>query len=136
MSNSLPTIEDDRLALLVSDIVPVHLDGDGTTARVYAACDPRRTAFSWDAPTSRVVQVLERIGEPVETLHTFGAPAFFKPTLAEVFAQMPDGIEDRANAFSIDLTPEQFKRVDPTPEVPYSSETYHAATVQFLRVGA
>jgi hypothetical protein len=122
----IPAIGEKRLARLARDIRPVS--GVRGAVRLYPRCAPR-AAFAWNGATGKQVTVSSLVGEPVRTLHDFGAPAFFKPSLEEVFAQMPAGIEGRANAFHVRHTGDETIRADDgTPR------TYHVGEVQFLRI--
>lgn len=70
--------------------VPFYIQHGGSCADRYTLlrwC--RRTAYAWDpTPTTRVARPLQERGRFL-TLHTFGAPVFFKPSVAEVLAQLP-----------------------------------------------
>lgn len=127
MSDSpIPAIGAKRLARLVRDIRPV--DGVRGAVRLYPRCGPH-DAFLWNGATGKQATVSGRVGDPVRTLHSFGAPAFFKPTLEEIFAQMPAGIEGKANAFHVrHVGDETVRSTDGTPW------TYHVGEVQFLRI--
>lgn len=66
--------------------------------------DLRRVAFTWE-PTE-----LQPLSQPVEeimvspTHHSCGYYGFFKPSIAEVLAQVPENLDPRANAFYIDTS--------------------------------
>ena len=58
------------------------------------------SAFMWGARPGRPARGLKEIAR-ITTRHTFGAPAFFKPSLAEVVAQIPDLYRNRVAAFYV-----------------------------------
>lgn len=63
--------------------------------------DPAWTAFSWDPQWSQPARDLVEVAR-VRTFHTFGAPSFFKPSKAEVIAQIPAALVDVTVAFATD----------------------------------
>jgi hypothetical protein len=57
--------------------------------------DPRKVAFTWEPKPTKIAQVYQ-VGHMI-TYHRFGAPSLFKPSIAEVIAQIiktpvPDGV--------------------------------------------
>lgn len=49
--------------------------------------DPREIAFTWDAQPDDVAMAFSPLNKvEIMTFHKFGAPSFFKPSLAEVYA--------------------------------------------------
>lgn len=113
----IPTITDEEVAELQERIRPVVFDKKGE-ARFIEPVDPRKISFTWD-PTFTDEEVnLDVIGE-MQMLHTYGAPVFFKPSVAEVFAQMTPELKKTATAFSLDKA-----EVD---------GAYHRSTVTFYR---
>jgi hypothetical protein len=124
----IPEIDPRRLERLAKRIRPV--DGTRGAVRLYPRGDPRGHAFLWNGATGKRTTVSGLVGEPVRTLHRFDAPAFFKPSLAEVFAQMPEGVEERANAFHVRYVEPETIRSEETGE----AETFHVGEVQYLIV--
>jgi hypothetical protein len=59
--------------------------------------DPRTQAFNW-GDGQKVVKHLKEVMR-FRTLHTYGYHGFFKPSLAEVFAQLPTGLEIEEEMF-------------------------------------
>ncbi len=49
------------------------------------------TSFLWNPKPVAKAKGLEQL-QDIETYHSYGAPAFFKPTIAEVLAQIPDDL--------------------------------------------
>lgn len=95
----VPAISDADLADLMARFQPVVL----VEGRHYLIedVDPRRTAFTWSP--KRVGAVTFRPLRDVPTDHLCGHPSMFKPSIAEVLAQVPADIPAEANAFCIDL---------------------------------
>ena len=87
---SIPAISRERVIELVEQIQPL-VERDGELWRI-APCDPWKVAFSWSPSLRSRATGLEAV-RTIRTLHTFGAPVFFKPTVAEVLAQLPDDLE-------------------------------------------
>lgn len=60
--------------------------------------DPFETAFTWGPKPTKEATNIE-LFLVITTFHKFGAPALFKPSIAEVFAQIPTDIIDKVVAF-------------------------------------
>jgi hypothetical protein len=86
--------------------------------------DPFTTAFTWDpdwqAPARNLVELVT-----VRTFHTFGAPSLFKPSKAEVIAQIPVGLIDQVVAFATD-----------DPQLVDGGRFHAATTVLYANAGA
>lgn len=70
------------------------------------------TAFLWDPIyTGPMMEIWEEDVKEVEitTLHTWAYYGFFKPTIAEVIAQIPEGFFEKTIAFYICESPQQPK---------------------------
>lgn len=95
----IPSIDDATLVTLAERIRPVvRRDGD---LYYIKPVDLRRIAFTWDPKvTSQAVGL-----EPVisfKTLHRYAYHGFFKPSIAEVLAQIPaDLLDDNVVAFEV-----------------------------------
>jgi hypothetical protein len=68
--------------------------------------DPWETSFVWDPTPTKPAENLG-ILTIITTFHSFGAPAIFKPGIAEVLAQIPKSLLNEVVAFRTlsDLTP-------------------------------
>lgn len=100
---------DDRLFIADGDLVdlsdklrPVVRDHNGDL-RLIQLPDLRKQSFLW-APrflNAREAPSLDRLVEVerIETLHTCGAPSLFKPSIAEVLAQIPAYLTETAHYF-------------------------------------
>ena len=93
---SIPAISDELLAELCKKIVPVT-EVDGQLFYVEDV-DPRTIAFTWDPKVkSPAIELNELV--TLRTLHSYGAPSLFKPSIAEVLAQIPAAYLDVIVAF-------------------------------------
>lgn len=95
-------ISDDDLAAVMERVRPLILR-DGYLFALKEMPDPRRVAFTWD--TAELVDLDSHEEWYVEigrgtTQHSCAYHGFFKPTLAEVYAQVPN--DPRITAFYID----------------------------------
>jgi hypothetical protein len=115
LDESLLEISDEVLAERMARVEPLILKNDNLY-RFIKRPDPRNIAFTWGPEDSNLVLVDPRTEEDesgglkaldcyVEvgrgfTYHSCGYVAFVKPTLADVYAQMPDN--DRITAFYLD----------------------------------
>jgi len=88
LCTDLPQIEDDRLAVLAARIRPVARSKKSGSLHWLAPCDLRATAFTWDPILKGKAHGLVELAV-IETLHSFGScSAVFKPSVAEVLAQV------------------------------------------------
>jgi hypothetical protein len=136
MNLEIPPITDERLAALAARIRPVvhgAVPGSGGRPRVLeelwyiAPVDPRSVAFTWEpVPTERA----ERLHHlrTIHTLHTYGAPSFFKPSIAEVLAQIPADLDD---SLIVAFKTEGFGDVQAIRAVPHG----HAAFMAGYHIG-
>ena len=62
-------------------------------------------SFIWDPKPKEIALGLKPIGD-IKTLHTYGYGGFFKPTIAEVLAQIPKECLDKVVAFEIVWSPD------------------------------
>lgn len=94
---SIPDLSDEKLTLLAAKMRPVMRDAKGML-RFIAPVDLRNVAFTWQPVVFRERADLVQVAT-IRTLHTWGYPAFFKPSIAE--AQIPSGMEDVVVAFEV-----------------------------------
>lgn len=103
MSRLVPDILDDDLLELVVKIRPLFKERDGYR-EILVKRDVerlRRTSFIWSPKLGRVVKV----GLPKETIrtyHTCGHPVLFKPSIAEVLAQLTPEQRKWCKAFHVE----------------------------------
>jgi hypothetical protein len=95
---SIPEISDELIGKLGKKLTPLVRKGE-KLFRV-AKCDPRESSFSWGDKQKRV-RYLEEVGR-FQTLHTYGFYGFFKPSVSEVFAQLPEDYDQEAEFFEVD----------------------------------
>lgn len=92
-------ISDLMLAERLSKVRPLILsDGEHF---LFDLPDPRNTAFTW-APVNVRPAKKHRAVSKFRTLHSCGFYGFFKPSIAEVLAQLPD--DTRISAFCLDVS--------------------------------
>jgi len=133
--SAIPDITDERLAELVAQIRPVSEPDRGEVVRFYAPSAPRTETFKWRSEdlTEEKATIVAYISDPFRTLHTFSAPSFFRPTLEEVFAQIPAEIDlSRANAFWIEF--KDFDTIRPEGGAIGSGQTYQVGLVHLYWV--
>ncbi len=94
---SIPPITDERLAQLVTRIRPV-VRGGSNALHWIKPCDPRGEAFTWDPKRLGRAQNLVKHAT-IRTLHTYGYYGMFKPSIAEVLAQIPEALLEQTVAF-------------------------------------
>lgn len=83
---NIPKISDERIQSMLEVIRPmVLIDG---VPHTFQEVDPRRVSFIWDPKDTKPVAGLVWV-QTIRTLHTYGHPILFKPSVAEVLAQLP-----------------------------------------------
>lgn len=92
----VPKITEERLAELLPRIRPVVRKDGGLW--YIKPVDPRRIAFLWDPTLDAKVEDLKEL-RGIHTFHDYGHPSLFKPSIAEVLAQIPADIVDETVAF-------------------------------------
>lgn len=128
---NVPAISDDRLADLMGRFTTLVQIGDGTIRR-RSPCDPRNIAFTWDRADAAIgdpVTIMREV-ERFKTDHTCGYHAFFKPSIAEVLAQITPIADAEANAFYIIMNGDG---TDDEVEI-YTSGGGHRATTVFVTI--
>ncbi len=94
----IPDISDERLAQLAAQIKPmVLIDGLPNTLDVE---DYRDVSFIWEITNPQPVEGIEPFTS-YRSLHTFGYHGFFKPSVEEALAFLPEGAEDQAVGFTL-----------------------------------
>ncbi len=96
---SIPKISDEELRSRAARIKALVRKG----GKLYTIEQPknlRQTAFLWDPVFEERSGVVMEIGR-VKTLHSYGAPSLFKPSIAEVLAQIPPELAAKVKAFEV-----------------------------------
>ncbi len=96
----MPEVDDERLAALAERIKPLIRVSNGKLFHIEPV-DLRRMAYTWSPKVTVEAEPLEAIAT-VDTLHSYGAPVFFKPSVAEVIAQIPEEVVDTIAGFSLE----------------------------------
>lgn len=91
-------IDDLTIQRLLRQLRPVCFDSQGRLCFIEPP-DPRGVAYTWSPtlrePASGLIEIAR-----FATVHSYGAPSFFKPTIAEVLSQLPDPLPEDAAAFT------------------------------------
>ena len=95
----IPEISDQKLEELAGRIRPVYEFKDGVL-RYIQPVDLRKTAYTWDPKPAELAENLKVLSE-FRTFHSYGSPMFFKPSIAEVLAQIPEEFLNKIRAFQI-----------------------------------
>lgn len=95
----IPPITDARLKELAKRIKPVVRTSKGELFYI-KPCDLRGAAFTWGPVHTRKATALVKHAT-ITTLHTFGFYGFFKPSVAEVLAQIPEKLLENTIAFEV-----------------------------------
>lgn len=94
----IPEISDEKLEGLSAHIKPLVRRGDQLF--FIEDPDPRNVAFPWSPVLKEAAEDLEVLSI-LPTLHSFGYHGLFKPSVAEVLAQIPDELLEEAIAFEV-----------------------------------
>lgn len=119
----IPKISDDRLNELYARIKPV-VEFDGVKHYI-RKCHLRTTAYTWDAKKTKAAPALKEL-LAIRTYHTYGYHGFFKPSIAECIAQIPNDVIDQVTEFEIVKRPLEAK--DLNEEKRALNAGFHVAT--------
>jgi len=101
----IPNIPEEKLLELYSNIRPiVKIDGKKYLLKDFKPEELREHSYIWDADKDKREIVEEETLEIIQDfhcLHTWAYYGVFKPTIAEVLAQMPIESREQANFFEI-----------------------------------
>ncbi len=134
--NHIPEISDQKLQELCERIKPVIRFARGPkglfrSREGYAyyidPVDPRSIAFTWDPKPTKRATWLQSLCD-ITTYHTYNYYGLFKPSIAQVIAQIPEEHIDKVVAFEIIICPETSADLnDYNKEL---NEGYHVATTR------
>ena len=123
----IPEITDNTLAKLAERIKPVvDFGGRIRNLQYIKPCDLRKIAYPWDPTPAKEAKDLEKIVD-IKTYHSYGAPVFFKPSIAEVIAQIPKEHLDEVTAFEI------LESIDPCSDNDALNAGYHIAVTRLYK---
>jgi hypothetical protein len=95
----VPEISDKKIEFLLKKMKPVGKNTANDSCLCYMKeCDPRNQAFTWSPEYSEKAEGLIELTS-IKTHHYCGYYGFFKPSIAEVLAQIPDEYIDKVVAF-------------------------------------
>lgn len=126
----IPEISDGSIKKMLKSVKPVIIEGDKLF--YIKPVDPRRTAFMWDPKKTKEAKGLVATGT-ITTYHTWAYYGCFKPTIAEVLAQIPKEWVPGTVAFSV-LGPET--AADLNKHQTELNEGYHVAETTLYRKGS
>jgi len=94
----VPEITEEKLRYLIQKIVPVVRENN----KLYQIIIPdlRNIAYTWDYKITEECNNLKEV-KRIKTHHYCGYYGLFKPSIAEVLAQIPEDLIDKVNAFEI-----------------------------------
>ena len=96
----IPEIDETRLRELAQRIKPVYHTKGWSGLTYMQPCDLRGVSFVWSPQPNGRAMNLEEVCT-IRTLHTYGYYGFFKPSIAEVLAQIPMALLREVVAFKI-----------------------------------
>ena len=94
----VPEITEEKLMCLVYKIIPVIRKGN--KLYLIELPDLRNTAYTWEPKITKESDTLEEVTR-IKTNHYCGYYGFFKPSIAEVLAQIPEDLIGKIDAFEI-----------------------------------
>ncbi len=125
MESWIPEISDATLNELFKTIKPVVRRGN----HLYyiEPVNLRNIAYTWDPKLTKKAVNLKKL-RTIKTYHTYGYYGFFKPSVAEVIAQIPKDDLDKVVAFEIIESPDTVD--DLNAESAALNAGYHVAKTQ------
>ena len=128
MVKYIPDISNERLHELALRIKPViKIKGK---LRYIRKVGLKTIAFTWDPKPTSQAEHLKPIDDII-TYHTWAYYGFFKPTIAEVLAQIPEHLVDQVCAFRIIKHPENAGDLNVQRDV--VNDGYHKAVTRLYR---
>jgi hypothetical protein len=121
----IPPIKEGRLNELAARIKPV-VAFKGVKHYIQP-CHLRNEAYTWDAQKAAKAPPLVELVD-IRTYHTYGFHGFFKPSIAEVIAQIPADIIDQVTEFEIVDAPKSAE--DLNEERIALNKGFHVATTR------
>jgi hypothetical protein len=100
----IPEISDEKLEKLAKRIKPIVRNKNGVPYHIKKV-DLRDIAYTWSPKLTKKSPAFNIISD-ITTHHSYGYYGFFKPSIAEVIAQIPEEYIDRVIAFEIVRCPE------------------------------
>lgn len=131
---SIPEISDEELMKRYQQIKPiVQIDGIRYWMRDYSLKELKNTSFFYNKSEDKRARVdmssLEAVPSwDFECLHTYGYPAFFNPSVAEVLAQLPVPEIIWVAAFEIIEKPETSEDFNRNPNA--FKQGFHSSTIR------
>ncbi len=128
----IPKISNKRIAELLKTIQPLAQNFGAGPLYTLVPCDARDFSFNWKDKLELATNMIA-IGH-ITTFHTFGYHGLFKPSIAEVLAQIPKEFLDRTVAFSTTIHGDIF---DSTSDHFSACKEYHKArTTLYAKITA
>jgi hypothetical protein len=126
MRYSIPKISNEELAELAKRIRPIVRKASDINRLFFIKPDPdlRGLSYLWDVKYEEEATGLFEFAT-ITTFHTYGYHGFFKPSVAEVIAQIPPEFRDRVVAFEITNRP--FSAEDLNKERVALNQGFHVA---------
>ncbi len=122
----IPEIPEKRIRELAERIKPV-VEFQGRGPCYIKPVDLFEVAYTWDPSPARSARGLKALCD-ITTYHTYGYYGFFKPSIAEVLAQIPKEHLDKVVAFQIVGSPQDSG--DLNRELEALNAGYHVATTR------
>jgi len=127
MASRIPALKDAELKHLSKRIEPL-VEKDNELRRI-KKCDLKTIAFMWSPKFKGVADDVEPF-RSIITYHTWAYYGFFKPTIYEVLAQIPDDCLGETVAFSV-AGPEDVDDLNEQRDI--LNEGYHRAVTTLYR---
>jgi hypothetical protein len=121
----IPTITDDELKAMAERIKPVVRSGK--VLFYIKEVDLKNIAYTWSPEITDRATDLKPLKE-ITTYHRYGYYGFFKPSIAEVLAQIPTELRETVVAFEITNSPET--AADLNAHQTAVNDGYHVAVTQ------
>lgn len=125
----IPQITDEKLGELFERIKPVADFGFFLGLRYIRPVDLRGTAYTWDTRPAKKIRGLKLLCT-IKTYHEYDYYGLFKPSIAEVLAQIPEEHLNTVVAFQIIGTP--WSKDDLIQENKALNAGYYVATTKLF----
>lgn len=132
---SIPYISDYELMRRYLKIKPIaEVDGVKYWLRNYSLHEIKTSSYLWYVVPDKREPVGEALSgyihRDIECLHTYGFPGFFKPSISEILAQIPEDILKHYSIYAFEIIDKPTCSADFNKHREAFNQGFHTSTVR------
>jgi len=132
---SIPYISDNELMRRYLKIKPVaEVDGVKYWLRDYSLHELKNSSYLWYVVPDKREPVGEALSNctyrDIECLHTYGFPGFFKPSISEILAQIPEDVFEHYSVDAFEIIERPTCSADFNKHIEAFKQGFHTSTVR------